>query len=244
MARITIGEIDNELEEIGWKCLTREYKNLDTLMVFQCEEGHKVHSTWKKIRSRAICPICQNNKNKQIVNIKAIPKKKDVYRVLAVDQSSRKNGYAIYDDKELIAYGVYESTSTSPLERMVDISDWLSSMIAEWKPDLVGFEETQYNPKQRMGHDVFKLLSQVMGAVMLTAARSNVIVKTVLIPTWRGHCKIKGRSRVDQKRSAQLIVKELYDISVTDDESDAICIGKYFSDIHREKDKIIIGSLD
>lgn len=54
-------------------------------------------------------------------------------------------------------------------------------------------------------------------------------VKFIICPTntWRAHCGVKGRTRSDKKKSMQMIVKELYDVSVTNDESDAIGIGKY-----------------
>ena len=241
MARITLEDINNSLEPLNWKCVTEEYKNLETIMVFLCPEGHKVHTTWKKLRSKQECPICRNNINKQMADIRAIPKKKGVFRTLALDQSSRINGYAIYDNDTLITYGIYETTSYKSVDRIVDICDWLTSIIQAWHPDLIGIEETQYNPNSYMGHDVFKLLSQVMGAVMLTAARCEKEIESVRIPVWRKHCGVKGKSRVDQKRSAQFLVKQWYDITVTDDVSDAICIGKYFSDIEKEKRSTVIG---
>ena len=71
-----------------------------------------------------------------------------------------------------------------------------------------------------------------MGALMITASRAGCYVNTVLIPTWRHHCGVKGRYRTDQKRSAQMLVKQWHDILVSDDESDAICMGKYFADMH------------
>ena len=48
--------------------------------------------------------------------------------------------------------------------------------------------------------------------------------------TWRSHCGVKGRSRVDKKRSMKELVKKWFDVQITDDEADAIGIGKYLSD--------------
>jgi hypothetical protein len=45
--------------------------------------------------------------------------------------------------------------------------------------------------------------------------------------TWRNYNQIKGRSRSDQKKNAQIKVKTLFDINVTNDEADAILIGRY-----------------
>lgn len=231
MARITLEDVQIECKKHKWQCLSTEYTNLKTLMQFKCDEGHTVETTWEKLRDKFICPTCKVNVKKQIVNVSGKPKTKE-YRILALDQSSHKTGYAVYDGLNLVAYGVYETFKNNPLDRIADVCDWVDSMIAQWKPDEVGMEETQYQPGNGDGHNVFKLLSQVMGAIMITCIREKCKVRTVLIPTWRHHCGVKGNRRADQKLSAQRLVKDWHDISVTDDESDAICIGKYFADTH------------
>ena len=42
----------------------------------------------------------------------------------------------------------------------------------------------------------------------------------------KSSCGVTGKNRSDQKRSAQLRVKALYNIDVTQDEADAILIGR------------------
>lgn len=238
MAKITLDTISNELAAHNWKVLSPEYKNLETLMTFECNEGHKVTNTWKGLRNKVSCPVCNSNK---YINsgMKPIRKKAGVYRILAIDQSSKVNGYSIFDGDELVTYGIFETTKETALERMIDICEWLISMISIWKPDEVGFEETQYNAKSN--HNTFKTLTKILGAAMITVARENVKVNTVLISTWRSHCKIKGTHRADKKRSAQQRVKEWYDISVSDDEGEAICIGKYFSEQYKAAEEVLIG---
>lgn len=242
MSKITLPEIREELAKYKWTCDDNVYVNLKTPMHFRCDEGHIVESTWDKIRRKPICPVCAANVKKQVKPMQIIPKT-DAYRILALDQATYKTGYSIYDGTDLIAHGVYETYAMTALERIVKVCDWLDSMLVNWKPDEVGLEETQYQPGNGTGHDVFKLLSQLMGAIMLSTARRKCKVNTVLIPTWRHHCGVKGRVREEQKASAQALVKTWYDISVTDDESDAICIGKYFADTH-EKSKPTIGEFN
>ena len=244
MAKITFAQIQEALQGTGWVCNDTKYVNLKTVMSFTCPEGHLVEQTWDKMRNKRFCPVCASNAKKKVVNIAAAPKGK-AYRIIALDQSSHKTGYAIYDGLTLVSYGVYESTKASPMDRLKAACDWLDSMIANWKPDEIGFEEPQYNPgggddKDKIrAHDIFKLLAQIMGALMITAMRAKVKVSTVLIPTWRHHCGVKGRYRADQKRSAQLLVKQWHDILVSDDESDAICMGKYYADKHNTNKPVI-----
>jgi hypothetical protein len=52
--------------------------------------------------------------------------------------------------------------------------------------------------------------------------------------TWRKHNGIKGKSRADKKKSAQLLVKEIYQKEVSQDEADAICIGRYGLTLYKE----------
>ena len=49
MSKIHLEDIQKEIESDGWKLLSTEYKNLDSEMIFECKEGHKVYSSWKKI---------------------------------------------------------------------------------------------------------------------------------------------------------------------------------------------------
>jgi hypothetical protein len=59
---------------------------------------------------------------------------------LALDQSTHLTGWSIYDGDSLIAYGIYETTTTAQIERMNEIKEWLLSMIVNWKPDFIGLE--------------------------------------------------------------------------------------------------------
>lgn len=234
MARITLKDVNNKLKGTGWSCLSKEYKNLKTPMQFKCPEGHLVEATWQKIRSEPRCPTCQANLKMQIVDVAPL-KKTDKIRVLALDQSSFKTGWSIYDSTELIAYGIFETNKREQIDRITELCDWLNSMVVGWKPDLVGIEDIQYNPRGEFqegtqNHNTFKLLGQVMGAIMISAIRLNCPIEVVNIKTWKGYCKVRGSRRADQKRSAQLLVKNWHDVTVTNDESDAICIGKYFAE--------------
>lgn len=226
MSIIGINEVKTECNKNKWKCIDNVYKNLNTQMSFLCPNNHLIKCTWKELRNNFKCPICYEK------NTFSTHSHKEKIRILALDQSSHKTGYAIYENDVLIKYGVYEAKKSNAIDRMVEICDWLTSMINYWRPDIVGIEETLYNKNFDScigvhNHDVFRLLTQVMGGIIVTVAKEKCQIDIVKIATWRHFCGVKGRSRVDQKRSAQSIVKKWYNIYVTDDESDAICIGKY-----------------
>ena len=54
MARITLEAINEELAPNGWKCLSTEYKNLESELHFECDEGHDVYASWKKVRAKSL----------------------------------------------------------------------------------------------------------------------------------------------------------------------------------------------
>ena len=232
MARIKIEEIRAELAQDNWKVISEEYVNLDTEMVFECSEGHKVYAPWKKIRQKRECPVCSANEFKN-QDTKIIPKKKDKKRILALDQATRITGWAIFDGTQLIKYGKFETSADDEIARDHEIKNWFISMINNWKPDVIGIEGIQLQEKseeRKMGVTVFETLARLQGILMETAYSFNIPHRVCPTPTWRGHCGVKGRTRSDKKRSMQLLAKQWYDITLVDDEADAIGIGKYVID--------------
>lgn len=60
--------------------------------------------------------MCAKNQYKGIEH-KVTKAKKGARRTLALDQSSRITGYAIYDDKTLVDYGRFETSLEDEIER-------------------------------------------------------------------------------------------------------------------------------
>lgn len=235
MSKIKVEDIREELQKDGWKLVSDEYKNLDSEMVFECEEGHKVYSSWKKIRNKRECPICKNNSFKD-QDTKIISKKNCKRRILALDQSTRITGWSVYDDGNLVKYGVFITSFDDEIQRDNTIKNWLLNMIHNWQPDYVGLEGIQY--QQNMGVTTFETLARLQGILMETLYELKIPYSICHTNTWRAHCKVKGRTRTDKKRSMQMLAKEWFDITVTDDEADAIGIGKYVSEVLNKEIKI------
>lgn len=236
MARITLESINEELAPTGWKCISTEYKNLDSELQFNCEEGHLVCATWKKIRKLQECPVCKQNKHKTNNALVVEPKKKGQKRILALDQATHISGWSIYDGQTLIRYGTFETNQKDEIARISTIKNWLISMIENWKPDFVGIEGIQFQDESsgnKMGVTVFQGLARLQGVLMETCYAQKVDYTICPTNTWRNHCGVKGRYRADKKRSMQLIAKKWYDISLTDDEADAVGIGKYVADLNK-----------
>lgn len=238
MSRITLESISEVLSAENWKVNSNEYKNLDTQMEFICPEGHIVYNTWGHLRTKRECPVCKQNKfnsNAEII----IKKNSKVNRVLALDQATFKTGWSIFDGRELIKFGVYTIDGSDEGIRLHTIKMWLMSMIENWRPDLVAIEGIQFQEDKNMGVTTFQTLARLQGILIDLCVELNIPYKVCPTNTWRAHCGVKGRARSDKKKSMQLIVKEKYDISVTDDESDAIGIGKYAADSFGKQTEIV-----
>lgn len=242
MARITLDEIKTTLAAEGWNVVSDSYKSLDTEMEFMCNEGHHVFSTWKKIRAKRECPTCKQNTHiNQTSNIP--PKPRGATRILALDQASHVTGYAVFDDGKLTKYGVYEAPQGEEIERLAAVRDWVASMIAALKPNYVGIEGIQFQEHSatsgKMGVTVFQTLAHLQGALMLACYDSKIPFVLCHTNVWRSNCGVKGRTRADKKRSMQMLVKQWYDVSVSEDEADAIGIGTYLTNAVWPTTKIV-----
>ena len=239
--KIKIEDIKEDLKKYNWKLLSDKYENLDSELIFECSEGHKVYSSWKKIRNNKICPICKENNYKD-PNSLIIKKASKEKRVLALDQATHISGWSVFDNGKLIKYGIFESTADSQVQRLFDIKNWLINMVNNWKPDLVAIEGIQFQNNLgdiKVGITTFESLARLQGVLMITCHELKIPFEICHTQTWRSYCNVKGRTKADKKRSAQLIVKNMYDISVTNDMADAILIGKYSSENLFKKTEIV-----
>lgn len=224
MPRITIEQIQEELAPDNWKVISTEYKNLDSELIFECSEGHRVYNTWKKIRTKRDCPICAQNQLKDIEN-NIIPKKNNEFRVLALDQATKVSGWAIFSNEKLIKYGTFETQLENEIQRDIQIKNWLINIIKNWGIDFVALEGVQY--EERFGVTTFATLARLQGILMSLLEEMEVQYTICHTATWRNFCQVKGKTRADKKKSMQLKVKEWYDITVNNDCADAIGIGHY-----------------
>ena len=233
MSTIKIADIRQTLADQGWELLSEEYHNLDEELIYRCPEGHKVYGPWKKFRNKCECPECKKNSGLKFTG-KTIPKAKGVVRVLALDQATHISGWAIFDNEELVKFGKFQTSLADEMGRCSEVKSWLISMINNWQPDFVGLEGIQFQTtsegKHTMGVTVFETLAHLQGILMQTCYELGVKFEVCSTNTWRAHCGVKGRTRTDKKRSMQLLIKQWYDLSVSDDESDAIGIGKYYAE--------------
>jgi Holliday junction resolvasome RuvABC endonuclease subunit len=236
MAKINKESIQEFLTPENWSLESEEYKNLDSELVFRCPEGHRVYTTWRKLRTRRECPMCKQNTYKQMEHT-VHPKKAGITRFLALDQATNISGVSIYDGSDLVYYASFEAPGAFEAERINSVKEWMCSLIQTWKCDVVGLEGIQY--QAQMGVTTFQTLARLQGVLINTCFELGLPYQIAPTNTWRAHCGVKGKARADRKKSMQLLVKNWFDITVDDNCADAIGIGKYISDTYIKKTEVV-----
>lgn len=145
-------------------------------------------------------------------------------RLLALDQASRTTGWAIFDDEELIDSGTFTLKSDDIGERLVDYKKHVEKLICDNDIEEVAFEDIQMQ-NQINNVQTFKVLAEIFGVTQEYLVEQGHSYHVVSSNTWKSQLNIKGRQRAEQKKNAQVYVLEHYNKKVSQDESDAICIG-------------------
>lgn len=240
MARIKIEDIRDEAIAQDWELISTEYKNLNTELEYKCDKGHPVFTTYKKIRNNYKCPLCKEFNGFTDMSLITTPIKKseESFRILALDQSTKITGYAIFDNTTLIKYGTIEIGGSNVVQRLLKVREWVRNVNASWKPDLIVIEDIQMQSEEADGTKnviTFKILAMLIGVLQTFFEENGINYEMANISKWRQNEQIKGKHRTDKKRSAMLRVEKCYNIKPTDDEADAILIGRYMIDCLKEK---------
>ena len=237
MAKLKLEDIREDFVNEGWQLLSTTYVNLDGELEAKCPEGHLNYVSYKKWRAKRACAVCLENNVIHIAKTNIPPKEQGVKRVLALDMATRDTGWSVYDDKELVDYGVFGVGGDDAITRMSMVRQWLLGVIDAWKPDTIAIEDIQlqeyYNPATRQKTQnvtLYKTLAQLQGAILVTLIDKKVDYVVVHVATWRSFCGITAKRRDDQKKAAQVKVNQWYGVSVTDDVAEAICMGKFLAE--------------
>ena len=115
-------------------------------------------------------------------------------RLLALDQSSRISGYAIFVDENLIAHGSINLTEEDVGQRLVLIRKEVTKLIHKYDINEIAFEDIQMQASVGNNVQTFKILAEVFGVILMlctelkinyTIVSSNtIIISTIAIFTW------------------------------------------------------------
>ena len=235
MGTINVYSVKNALEAEGWQLISEVYKNLKTPLEMQCPAGHKQEQTFDQWRKHKICDACMAGDPYKVKKNKVPQKGTNVQRILALDAATSITGYSIYDDKVLVGFGTFKTNSNyEATERINQVKNWLKAAIHTWEPDFIGLENIQLQKYGTKATDVqvktFQTLANLQGVLLDIIFEAQIEHQLAYPSEWRSYCGINdGDTHRDaKKKAAQAKAKIWYNMDCTEDEADAICIGKYF----------------
>ena len=106
MAKLNEQEIQGILDTKGFTCLNIEmYKNLESVLQFQCKNGHSIEASMRTIRNAHFkCPECEGKISVSTLLSNSTIAEKNGYRVVAIDNATANVGISVFDDDKLIYY--------------------------------------------------------------------------------------------------------------------------------------------
>ena len=147
--------------------------------------------------------------------------------ILALDQASRTSGFAVFQEDQLVASGTFTYDDDDFSLRLVKIRNKVISLIEQYNINKILLEDIQLQG-QTNNVSTYKTLAEVLGVLEELACELKIPHEIVHSQTWKSTLDIKGRDRATQKRNAQAFVSATYNKKVSQDESDAICIGTHY----------------
>lgn len=155
-------------------------------------------------------------------------------KIISLDQSLSCTGWAVFDDKTLIAADTFSVSKTAPMDRrLLEIYKNLTDLYHEYEFEKIYFEDIQLQAGNAL---TYKHLAYAQAAIILWCGHMNMDWSISAPSHWR---KVLGggfgRKRAEQKRYAIQLVQKWYNIEVSSDIADAICIGRAAIQESREK---------
>lgn len=155
-------------------------------------------------------------------------------KIISLDQSLSCTGWAVFDDKTLIAADTFSISKTAPMDRrLLEIYKNLTDLYHEYEFEKIYFEDIQLQAGNAL---TYKHLAYAQAAIILWCGHMNMDWSISAPSHWR---KVLGggfgRKRAEQKRYAIQLVQKWYNIEVPSDIADAICIGRAAIQESREK---------
>ena len=149
-------------------------------------------------------------------------------KLIAFDQSTTASGYCVMElgTGDIVESGVIiPNKNDETIDRIIYTIKRCLNLVRTNEVAFVFIEgvQNQRNPK------VFEVLAKLAGSLEVMLYESGYLVNVVKASEWRKRVGIKGRKRADVKKEAIEMVKELYGLDVSEDESEAILFARAFA---------------
>ena len=158
-------------------------------------------------------------------------------KTLGLDMSSNKSGYALFDDKNLITYGLWEPKDKMEWrDRVIYMGEQLDDFLKHNEVNQVYCEDV---PLMMKNPQTLKMLSALQGVLMGVCVANNVKVTFISVSTWRSALGLfdktqKGKERDEMKQKSIEMANRIFGLDLVykspsskyncDDISDSILI--------------------
>ena len=147
--------------------------------------------------------------------------KKKKVKVLALDTSSNKTGWALFTNGKYAESGVIDlHKHKNSEERIKEMCLSITSLIFDKSPNHVVIEQL---PSTRNA-DTTRKLSRIIGAVYYYCISKSISYMEMPCSTWRKLVVIENSNRKKVKSDSRDHVLQKYKLDINDDEADAINI--------------------
>ena len=147
--------------------------------------------------------------------------------ILALDQATRTTGWSVFQEDQLVTSGTFTFEDDDFALRLVKIRNKVISLTEQYNINKILLEDIQLQG-QTNNVETYRQLAEVRGVLCELAREMDIPHEIIHSQTWKSVLDIKGRDRATQKRNAQAFVLATYGKKVSQDESDAICIGTHY----------------
>ena len=149
-------------------------------------------------------------------------------KLIAFDQSTTATGFCIMEmgTARIIESGVIiPKKNDETIDRITYTIKRCLNLVRTNEVAFVFIEgvQVQRNPR------VYEVLAKLAGSLEIMLYESGYLVNVVKASEWRKRVGIKNRKRAEVKKEAIELVKEIYDLEVSEDEAEAILFARAFA---------------
>ncbi|MBG9983325.1 crossover junction endodeoxyribonuclease RuvC [Aerococcaceae bacterium DSM 111022] len=149
-------------------------------------------------------------------------------KIIAFDQSTTATGFCIMEmgTANIIESGVIlPKKNDETIDRVTYTIKRCLNLVRTNEVAFVFIEgvQVQRNPA------VYEVLAKLAGTLEVMLYESGYFVNVVKATEWRRRVGIKSRKRAEVKKEAIEMVKEIYDLEVSEDEAEAVLFARAFA---------------
>lgn len=202
-----------------------DYLNKDSILTCVCMNKHTTtNSVANLLKTDFECISCLSLDEGNISD--SIP------YFLSLDAATYVTGYALFNKQgQLLRHGTIEIEKRKDyFDRLAEIKQSIIDIIKDNGISCVILEDIQY----QQNPELFKKLGMMHGLIRFTIIKElGIELITAMADEWRSFNNIGGTKRPEQKKAAIEKARLVYHDDISEDESEAIFLGKYGIDLFK-----------